>query len=276
MTKILKCTLVNMLLLVFTMALVLALFNTPAIAEENSQLEMKQLDLQIWPEYDDPRVLVIWNGSLINSSQTDFNGKVYFNIPKGIDIKMACELINGGQHSCQPYKLEDKGDHSVISWRVTKPIAPGQEYPFWLEYYYNPLQGNPNKTMTFEYAPVYLTQNLNMTVKEPLKSLNFKINPPSQTQQKDSEGFNNYNYTFQNIKPANPVRLRISYNRSDTSPSVQPPEEPGYGQANSNSATDTAANGSLLSKSTGLAILGLGIILIVAMSFYLLGSSRKG
>lgn len=275
MTKILKSKLGNMLFFIFAIASVLILFTTPVMAAENSQLEMKQLDLQIWPEYDDPRVLAIWNGSLINSSQTDFSGKVYFNIPKGVDIKMACELINGGQHSCQPYALKDKGDHFEISWRVTKPIAPGQEYPFWLEYYYNPLQGNPNKTMNLEYAPVYPTKTLNLTVREPLKSVNFKIDPPSQAQQKDSEGFNNYGYIFQDIKPANPVRLKISYERSETSPSVQPPEKPGYGQGNSNSASNTATGSSFLSQSTGLFILGSGIILIVAMSFYLLGSSRK-
>jgi len=231
---------------------------------------MKTMDFQLWPEYDDPRVLAILSGTLTNNSGQDFTGRAYFNVPKDIEVKMACELINGGQHSCQPYELEDKGDYQVLSWKVTKTISPGQEYPFWLEYYYNPLQGSPEKTMEFSFIPYYKTSELKLTVKEPLKSSNFKIDPAPTTTGQDGEGFRNDYYTFQNLDADNPVNLKISYTRSETKPSVEP-LNPNANQNNSSDPLGTSA----WKKPEVLIPVVLFIIVLVAFIFYSLYYSKN-
>jgi len=200
-----------------------------AATAEDGSLEVKEMDLQIWPEYDDPRVLAIYTGTLTNSSGKEFNGRVYFNVPKEIEVRMACELINGGQHSCQPYELEDRGDYQVLSWKTTKPIAPGEDYPIWLEYYWNPIQGYPDKTIDLDYVPYYKTGALKLTVKEPLKSTNFKTDPAPASKGQDGEGFASDNFNFTNIGPDKPVTLNISYTRSEKEPSVEP-LDPNTGQ----------------------------------------------
>ena len=203
-----------------------------AATGENGSLEVKDMDLQIWPEYDDPRVLAIYTGTLTNNSEKEFNGRVYFNVPKEIEVRMACELINGGQHSCQPYEIEDRGDQQVLSWKTTKPIAPGEEYPIWLEYYWNPLNGHPDKTMALDYVPYYETGTLSLTIKEPLKSTDFKTDPAPTSKGQDGDGFSNNNFTFNNIGPNKPVNLNISYTRSEKEPSVEP-LDPNAGQQGS-------------------------------------------
>ena len=197
------------------------------LAAQPTDLEFTNLDLQIWPEYDDPRVLAIYSGTLKNVSGQSFSGNISFNIPKNIEVKMACEIVNGGQHSCQPYDMEDKGDYQVLSWKTTKPIPPGGEYPLWLEYYYSPLTGSPDKSMELIHTPFYKTQNLNLTIKQPLDSSNYLAKPEASFKQQDSEGFTNHNYTFQNIDSEKPVRVNISYTRSKTKPSVEPIKEDG-------------------------------------------------
>ncbi|PKM82071.1 MAG: hypothetical protein CVU89_06955 [Firmicutes bacterium HGW-Firmicutes-14] len=237
----------------------------------SAALEMTELDLQVWPEYDDPRVLAIFNGTLTNVSGKEYQGRVYFNVPKDIEVKMACELINGGQHSCQPYELEDKGDYQVLSWKITRTLAPGEKYPIWLEYYYSALNGYPDKTMAMDFTPYYKTLDMKVTVKEPLKSSDFKIDPAPTTTGQDGEGFNNYMYNFRDLDSNKPVKLNISYTRSEKDPSVDPPDP------NANQQQDTAAplGTSAWKKPEVLIPVILFIIVLGIFIFYALNNSNN-
>ena len=258
---------------VFALTLVLAMVsNVPAaMAAQDNQLEAKNLDLQIWPEYDDPRVLAIFTGTLTNTSDKDFNGNIYFNVPKDIEVKMACELINGTEHSCQPYELENKGDYQVLRWKATHPIAPGEDYPIWLEYYYNPLNGYPDKTMDLDFTPYYDTQSMKVTIKEPLKSTNFKIEPAPGSSSQDGQGFKNNFFNFENLDAEKVVSLKISYTRSDKEPSVDPPDP--------NSAQQTAPSDPLgtsaWKKPEVIIPVVLFIIVLIIFIFYSLNSSKN-
>lgn len=258
---------------VLALALVLALVPkvSPVQAAQDNQLEMKNLDLQIWPEYDDKRVLAIFNGTLTNTSDKDFNGNVYFNVPKDIEVKMACELVNGTEHSCQPYELDNKGDYQVLRWKTTHSIAPGENYPIWLEYYYNPLNGYPDKKMNLDYTPYYKTESLKVTIKEPLKSSNFKIEPAPGSSNQDGEGFKNDFFNFQNLDSNKLVSLKMSYTRSEKEPSVKPQVQDNAQQAAASDPLGTSA----WKKPEVIIPVVLFIIVLIVFIFYSLNSSRN-
>lgn len=258
-------------MLALVLGLVLIPKAPPAQAAQDNQLEMKKLDTQVWPEYDDKRVLTIFNGSLTNTSDKDFKGNVYFNVPKDIEVKMACELVNGTEHSCQPYELENKGDYQVLHWKATHPIKPGEDYPIWLEYYYNPLKGYPDKTMSLDYTPYYKTQSLKLTVKEPLRSSNFTIDPAPASSNQDSEGFKNDFYNYQNLDPNKLVSLKISYTRSEKEPSVKPQNQANNQQAAASDPLGTSA----WKKPEVIIPVILFIIVLIVFIFYSLNSSRN-
>ena len=242
----------------------------PALAAQKNQLEMKDLDMQVWPEYDDKRVLTIFSGSLTNTSNKDFNGKIYFNVPKNIEVKMACELVNGTEHSCQPYELTDKGDYQELTWNTTHSIAPGADYPIWLEYYFNPLNGYPDKTMSLDYTPYYDTQSMKVTIKEPLKSSNFKIEPAPGSSNQDSEGFKNDFLNYQKLTSNSPVSIKISYTRSEKEPSVKPQT-----QDPSQASTSDPLGTSAWKKPEVLIPVALFIVVLIIFIFYSLNSSRN-
>ncbi len=272
MSKFYKFSRLIFIMLALILGLTLIPFVPSSLAAQGSELAWKDLDLQVWPEYDDPRVLVIYNGTLTNISGKEYRGRVYFNIPKGItvnEIQMACEIVNGG-HQCQPYEIEDKGDYQVLSWKLTRPVAPGEDYPVWLEYYYNPLTGSPDKTMTFDYIPYYKTENVKVTVKEPLKSTNFKIDPAPTSTGQDGEGFNNYIYNFQNIDANTPVKLNISYTRSEKKPSVEK-ANPNTNQQKPSDPLGTSA----WKKPEVLVPVALFVIVLIAFIFYSMYYSKN-
>ncbi|MFZ5639934.1 MAG: hypothetical protein ACOY4Q_04485, partial [Bacillota bacterium] len=212
-----KISTVTLLLL----TLVVFLAPAPAVRAAGSEMDMKNMDLQIWSEYDDPRVLHILTGTLVNNTGKEYTGTVKFNVPKGAEIKMACEL-EGQSHVCQPYEITDKGDYAELTWKMTKNVAPGQEYPFWLEYYYNPIQGKVDKTIDYTLRPTYNIGQLKVTFKEPLKASNFKSTPQPVSSGKDGENFSTHYYDFQQVTPDKPISFKFSYTKSDPNPSKEP------------------------------------------------------
>ncbi|KNZ70615.1 hypothetical protein Tfer_0799 [Thermincola ferriacetica] len=205
------------------LVLVTVLSFIPAAAwAGDEQMEFKNLKVSVWPEYDDPRVLVILEGTMVNASDSPFKGEVKWNIPKGKDLEigMACEIVNGG-HSCQPYEQKDKGDWIELTWKTTRSIAPGEEYPVFLEYYYNPIEGSVDKKFTFSYQPSYKIDSLTVSVQQPLKAENFKIDPAPSSTNTDSGGFVNHNYVYSNQTPNNKITLNVSYKKADPKPSVE-------------------------------------------------------
>lgn len=202
--------------------LLLGVLPTHAWAE-NEPMELKNLNVSVWPEYDDPRVLVILEGTFVNTSNAPYSGPVKWNIPDAgeIEVGMACEIVNGGGHSCQPYQQTKKGEWIELTCKTTKSIKPGEEYPVFLEYYYNPLEGAVDKKFNFPYQPSYNIQALSIAVQQPLKASNFSVTPPANSTNVDQGGFTVHNYLFSNQTPKDKISLNIAYTKNDPAPSVQ-------------------------------------------------------
>lgn len=67
-----------------------------AVFSESPNLEVGRMKVSILPEYDEPKVLVIYEGRFKN--QTLFPSKARFIIPKGADISDACSRSPQGGH----------------------------------------------------------------------------------------------------------------------------------------------------------------------------------
>ncbi|MFZ5946116.1 MAG: hypothetical protein ACOYVD_18670 [Bacillota bacterium] len=200
------------------------LFPNAAVAGEG--MELKNFSVDIWPEYDDPRVLVIYQGTFVNKGNSDFSGYVKFNIPKFEipkegQISMVCEIVNGGNHSCQPYNLEDKGDFVELSWKTTRVIKPGQEYPVFLEFYYLPFANEPAKSFNYDFISNYDIQALTFNIKQPLRSEEFKVTPQPLTTNVDTKGFSNHKLNYSDISAQEKLNYKIEYIKNDNEPSIQ-------------------------------------------------------
>lgn len=217
--------------LVFTF--LVSLFPSMALAAESEDqtteaLVFKKLDVSIMPEYDDPRVLIVNEGTLVNKSSKPVTGQVSFSIPKSAEIGMACELVNGGQHSCQPWQKEDNGEYDLLSWKITKTLQPGEEYPVFWEYYYTPTQGftAPDKTLDIGLISNYPLTQITFSIIQPLKATNVKLNPVIPLSGQTSEGMNLYSITYTDQPAGEKIPLNLSYTKTDPNPSKEKPQDP--------------------------------------------------
>lgn len=231
---------------------------------EASNLRMADLSLEVKPEYDEPGVLVINSAHLINAGTTPYSGPITFRVPKGANIDMACEIAADGNHVCQLYGIEDKGEYNELSWKVSRPIQPGERFPVYLEFYYNPIQGEKDKNIAFVYNPVYPIDQMNLAVYQPLRASNFTLNPPAARTEKSGDGLTAYAYTYNNFT-APKLDLKISYTKPDNTPSFKK-------QQNSNRAGGTGApavaSGGLSANTAVIVLLVVILLAVLGMFIY--------
>ncbi len=200
------------ILLFFLTALALSANPTLSVHAESPD-RIANLSISVWPEYDDPSVLVIYDGEF--ADKTGFPRLVAFLVPSGARINATAYTDSKGDYlNTDPWKTEDAGN-GLMRVIFTLP-APG----FQVEYYYNPLQGAPNKTMDFVYTSAHTVDQVQLRVQEPLKSSDFKTNPAAALQTAGGHDFKYHVFQFTNLAIGQKLQVQISYTKTDPNPSI--------------------------------------------------------
>jgi hypothetical protein len=188
-----------------------ALAALPASGAAEVGLSLKSMRISIWPEYDDPRILVLYEGEFADGAV--FPQDVKFPAPAGASIGQVCALTKpANEHLCQLYETSPEGDGIVISYNLPIPT-------FFLEYYYDGLQGQPDRTFSYQYLSPYPIERLSIEVQQPLRSSDFSLSP-AYVSSASSGGFKYYQYTFNNVEAGQAIRIDGSYTKTDTQPSI--------------------------------------------------------
>ncbi|MFZ5827817.1 MAG: hypothetical protein ACOY94_26225 [Bacillota bacterium] len=211
--------------LFLSLAASLSLLATPistAYAAGDREIIIQEMTIDLRPEYDTSDVLIIYDFSLTNTGKTPYTAEVSFHVPKGATNQVhICEQVGTDKHAlCRPYKTEETGDSTLMTWKPSKPIEPGQSYPIYVEYYYNPIQGAAEKRIDFLYHPSYTVENLRMSVTQPLRSSDWTLHPAPASTGGAGDGMTRYYYSWKNVDEGKPVSLAITYTKADNKPSV--------------------------------------------------------
>lgn len=232
----------------------------PALTEKDLVSDMMQVS--VWPEYDDPRVLAIFRGSFDPS--TFKPTQVGFYLPPMAEVIGAGHVSDTGELLLNPYQVvpEEQGDRLILTLPQRR---------FFLEYYYQAFGPEANRSFTYELPITFAVKNLEVRIQRPLNSTNFSIQPPSSRIFTDGQGFQYYGYQFSDLKPGTRLSLAVSYTKTDPSPSVSrqpmppvpqegPPPVPTRGGAFAKVRTPYMPY--LLG---GLVVVGVGLIVLWAM-----------
>lgn len=182
-------------------------------------LSIGRMKVSIMPEYDDPSVLVIYDGRFADASSYPI--RTSFLIPKGSVISDACSLSHEGQHFCQLYKTVNRGSHDEVSL-----ILP---YPnFYLSFHTPRLDTRiEKKSIDYRVKANNAVRTLEIEIQQPLRSVAFKVTPPTGATTLQSNGstslirgFNHVAYRLEDVAAHQEYGFLISYTKSDPNPSV--------------------------------------------------------
>jgi hypothetical protein len=207
----------------------LGLRPAPAVMADGND-SLSNLQINVWPEYDDARVLVMYDGAVADTSNLPRDISLF--IPSTAALNAAAYVDSSGTFITIPDSptTQDMGDGFM---RVTiKLPAP----KFHLEYYYNPLQGSPDKTMEFVYKAAQPSENVQFDIQQPLKADKFATVPVTQVKTTDPHNFTFYVFNYASMDAGQTQSIKISYTKTDPNPSVASIPQPASAPADTQSA----------------------------------------
>lgn len=219
---------------------------SPAFAQTGEPTGLKNVTLWLNPEYDDPRLLVMFLGKITG---VEAPARVRFLVPSGAEMYSAGSIDASGKYSGGP---PDRKVSAIPGWdEISYELKTDT---FRVEYYNTDIVGQPDKTISYDFQALYPVSDIKVIIQEPKKSSNFTVSPEGLTRT-DGEGFTVHSYAYNSLIPDSPLHFDIAYTKSDPHPSL-------VGSA------DSQESGTTGTSSTNPALLaGIGIIAVAAGIF---------
>jgi hypothetical protein len=234
----------------FTLIIALALLLPLSAAHAQDPIRFSAVEIDLWPEYDQPEVLVIYRITL--AADTPLPTALSVRIPAHVGEPNAVALKQpDGQLFNTQYDLRSDGEWSVIT--LTASMLELQ-----IEYY------DPNLTREtgqrgFEYnwPGDHAVDALSVQVQQPLGATNTSITPGPVTSAMGADGMTYFTKNIGSLMQDQRFDLKVSYQKeTDSLTVVRQPV-----QSSEPLATTPAWQSSLLSALPWLGfILGVGLI----------------
>ena len=191
---------------------------------EDNQPRIAELRVQVMPEFDDPRVLVIVQGRL-DISEDGLPIELTLPVPRGAQInQMAIMNTSTGAIESQPF--DAKPDPDSEQWTlVTYKLSSAH---FFYEYYYAPFSlSNPERHFAFDFPTPYTVDRLKIEVQQPLEATDFSLTPPATLAQVDEAmGFTYHLFEIGHLGAGETAGVDIAYRKETADPSITREELP--------------------------------------------------
>lgn len=196
------------------MALAMLLGSRAVAAGAEGGLSYSSFQVLVWPEYDDPRLLVQLQGQV--AAGTPLPQEAVFYVPLGVEVYSACNVDAEGSHTPADHAVEEAGDGwAVVSLQLNQPN-------FHVEYYDDVLRGRPVRETSVTFRAPAPIDSLTFVVQEPLSAQRFQLDPEPTVSAQGGQDFTYYHYVFQGVGEGELKSFRMSYVKSDDRPSVDP------------------------------------------------------
>ena len=241
--------------------LLVTLIASPAYAQ--NIVSLKSLNVQLWSEYDQPSVLVIYSFEVSDDTQ----------IPTSIDIRVprdgnitAVAFASEGSLLLADYT----NNPADANWQsITVFITERTTY---VVEYYQPLERNGDKrSFAYQWTGDHPVENFDVEVRVPEDSTDVKTSPAIPLVRDNV--FLSGGAMLNTMDEGEGYQLTLEYSRSSDTPSVPPPT----GQAvEPLQPVDANTDGRVTLDNLPYVLGGFGAILIVAALFYFLRSGSPG
>ncbi len=197
--------------LIFALSLALSHL-LPAALVAAPAVRIDTLNVDILPEHDDPRVLIIYRGTLSANAPPPY--PLAFTIPAEAQVHAAAYRRDAQLYSAQ-YETGRDGDRT----RVTFPV-PVRDFQF--EYYADAISGRPQRSFGVGVVFPLPVENLQVSVEQPLRSSGFTLTPAA-ARTAVSGAFTYFLYSVDRWPAGKAWSIRGTYRKEDSDPSLTRP-----------------------------------------------------
>ncbi len=235
----------------------------PGLGRAQEAISLPRVEVDLWPEYDQPALLVIYHLTLPPSVQLP--AEMALRIPTSVGEPNAVAALQpDGALFTAPYEREVSGDWAVIRFRATT-------LEMQLEYYDYDLSREGNqRRFTYSWPGDYAVDTLVLQVQQPSGAQDLTISPRLGNAVTGADGLIYYSSNFGAVPQGETFDIEVSYtkvgdNLSASSVEVQP-----------SAPIDANTAGRMdLSSMVPWILAGLGVLLIAGGSVWYWRSGRE-
>jgi hypothetical protein len=191
----------------FPIILILAMF-LPLSVHAQDPIELSSLQIGLWPEFDKPSVLVIYQMTL--SSSTTYPAAVSIRIPitAGEPYALAARQPDGSLFTID-YTPQVAGQWALINFTTTTPEIQ-------LEYYDPGLtKKGTARQFTYTWPGDYAVSQLTIQVQQPTGATNMRISPSLGAGAAGSDGLIYYTQDIGAISAGQKFQISVDYQKSN-------------------------------------------------------------
>ena len=196
-------------IIVSTCALSFGAAFAPAVGFAAPAVTISTLSVDVWPEHDDPRVLIIYRGTLSAAAPLPY--PLAFAIPVGAQVHAAAYRRDGQLFAAQSQTSRD-GDQARVTF-----LVPVRDFQF--EYYADVISGQPQRAFAVGLVFPLLAESLQVSVEQPLRSSGFTLTPAA-ARTATGGGFTYYLYSEDRWPAGKVWSIRGTYRKEDSNPSL--------------------------------------------------------
>ena len=187
------------------------------LAQDESETEniitgFENVQLWVYAEYDNPYeigdpLLVMLEGQIVGA---ELPVEVRFLVPSSAQMYSAGSKDAQGVYSGGPPDRESSGipGWDVIWYEITNNT-------FRVEYYDPIIEGDKDKTVSYQFRWLYPISELTVLVQAPLGASNLEVTPAGEFHT-DNLGYDHFIYQFSDLDDDPPLEFDISYSKGGT------------------------------------------------------------
>jgi zinc-ribbon domain len=241
----------------------LGLLAFPFSARAQESLKLTTLQVQLWPEYDQPSMLVIYDFKLPDGIKLP--ASISMGMPKDATLEAVASLsTDGGYINTDFVGPTVDTDRQVVTIQIQKPVM------YHLEYYEPITKSGGRRDFTYLWAGDYPVDDLTVSVRVPVDTNNIITNPIMKSAQ-NADGADILIKDFGSWAEGQQFVLQVNYTKTTdnltvSQPSVQPSQPVG----------SNTPGRLVLANYLPYVFGGLGLALIMGGMVFFWQSSRAG
>ena len=259
------------LLPIFMIALFSLFFATSAQAQLPAT-NIETLILDIWPDYDEPSVLILMTGTL--PPETPLPATVTIPISEDAQINAVARITSENQMLDDIQYIAENG---LLTFTTPDPR-------FRIEYYAPYESNGSTHTFSFDWLSDMPVEGILAAVQQPSGATNMNVIPASANVVTDTtDGFTYYTYPPNSIAAGEPFNITFNYEMTtpqlsiDSLPAVNPaPESNPNSSSSANTSTPSSSSNSFALDNVNwpLVIGLLGIVLVAVVVTWLVATRQ--
>jgi hypothetical protein len=245
----------------FSILLLGVLLAFPSLALAQSEITLGSVKVQLWPEYDQPSMLVIFDFTV--SQNTTLPAQVTFRLPKEANVIAVAFEENGNLVNANPAPTVQNSDWQLLTIKLDTFTTYHFEY-------YEPISINGRaRQFSYLWPADYAVEAFNIKVQEPVDTGSLTSEPTLEKTQES--GVNVYSSKPVSLAAGKQFSLNLQYEKSSDALTV--PTSPVQ-----TAPIDETTSGRIPLNSYLPYILGgLGAVLIVGgLLYYFLSGRERG